>query len=131
MAQCGKKIPVGKKIPAAFATYEAGKERRYSLLFSVNGGAFTVAKLLSGSKPELVLGGLSLANLAIGMLVFTVLMSADIYFFGEHMRSTIPDTEGTKRSDYIEIFGLVGKCVLGVIATLLCGGWLLVAMGKQ
>jgi hypothetical protein len=33
--------------------YEEGKHRRYSLLFSVNGGAFAVAKILvgSGCKP--------------------------------------------------------------------------------
>ena len=118
---------LGKKTPAAFQAYETGKQRRYSLLFSVNGAAFTVAKLLIGPKPDLVLGGLSLQSLAIGLIAFTVLMSVDIFFFGQHMRSTIPDAPGTSRSDYLEVFGPIGKAVLVAIALLLCGGWALVA----
>jgi hypothetical protein len=122
---------LGKKIPAAFTTYETGKQRRYALLFSVNGAAFTIAKLLVGPKPELILGGLSLTHLAIGMVAFTLLMSADIYLFGQHMRSTIPDAEGSERSDYVEVFGPIGKAVLASIGLLLCAGWLLAALGVR
>ena len=121
----------GKKIPTGFGTYESGKQRRYSLLFSVNGAAFTVAKLLVCSNPEIVLGGLSLIQLAIGMVGFTLLMSVDICFFGKHMRSTIPDAQGGTRSDYVEVFGAIGKAVLASIAGLLCAGWLLVALGTR
>src|SRR6185436_597410 len=117
----------GKKVPAAFQLYEAGKQRRYSLLFSVNGAAFTVAKLVVGPNPTLILGGLSLRNLAIGAIAFTLLMAVDIFFFGQHMRSTIPDAQGGAPSDYIEVFGPVGKAVLAAIAVLLCSGWALVA----
>lgn len=118
---------LGKKIPAAFQIYEAGKQRRYSLLFSVNGAAFTVAKVLIGADPKWVLGGLSLRSLAMGAIAFTLLMTVDIFFFGQHMRSTIPDAQGGTRSDYIDVFGPIGKAVLAAIASLLCAGWALVA----
>ena len=121
---------LGKKVPSEFKTYEAGKQRRYALLFSVNGGAFTIAKLMAGPKPELILGGLSLVHLALGMVAFTLLMSVDIYFFGQHMRSTIPEEKGASRSDYIDMFGRIGKAVLASIAVLLCAGWLLAALGR-
>jgi len=33
--------------PKLFELYENGKHRRYSLLFSINGGAFAIAKFLT------------------------------------------------------------------------------------
>ena len=56
--------------------YEDGKHRRYSLLFAVNGGAFAVAKLLTGEpgKSGVVLGGLTLQQLAFGMILFTAII---------------------------------------------------------
>lgn len=117
----------GKKVPAAFQIYEAGKQRRYALLFSVNGACFAVAKLVVGPNPALVLGGLTLRNLAVGAIVFTILMAVDVFFFGQHMRATIPDAQGGTRSDYIDVFGWIGKAVLAAIAMLLCTGWALVA----
>ena len=98
--------------------YENGKHRRYSLLFSVNGGAFAIAKLLTGEpgKPGVVLGNLTLTELAFGMAVFTVVMAADIYAFG-----------GKMRSSYLGgAFGPAGKIVLILLAVLLCTGWFLV-----
>jgi hypothetical protein len=52
--------------------YEDGKHRRYSLLFSVNGGAFAVAKLLVGAegKTTTVLGRLTLPELSWGMILY-------------------------------------------------------------
>jgi hypothetical protein len=44
--------------------YEAGKDRRYKLLFAVNGGAFIIAKLLIGTPKDpgpVVVGGLGMA----------------------------------------------------------------------
>jgi hypothetical protein len=59
-------------VPDAFRVYEEGKHRRYSLLFSVNGGAFVVARLLLDGQSDLanpiVLGRLSLPALSYGML---------------------------------------------------------------
>jgi hypothetical protein len=66
-----------QQIKDAYTLYEAGKKRRYDLLFAVNGGAFAIAQLLNNS-PDKPLGGLSLPDLAIGMAVFTILMVWDI-----------------------------------------------------
>jgi len=101
----------------AFDLYETGKHRRYGLLFSVNGGAFAIAKLLAGEpgKDPVVLGHLTLPQLAIGMALFTVVMVADIFMFGEKMRAT----------ELPEAFGWQGKLVLFFLGFLLCAGWLL------
>src|SRR5260370_7817417 len=65
-----------------FSFYEKGKHRRYTLLFSVNGGAFAVAKLLVGAEGKsTVLGQLTLPELSWGMILFTVIMIPDIYAF--------------------------------------------------
>lgn len=105
----------------AFEAYENGKHRRYSLLFSVNGGAFAVAKLLTSPAPgqgAVVLGGLTLQHLAFGMAVFTLVMAWDIYLFGEKMR----------RQYLPGAFGPAGKTVLALLAVLVSAGWLLVAL---
>jgi hypothetical protein len=114
-----------QRIKDAYTLYEAGKKRRYELLFSVNGGAFAIAKLLTISKDQVlpssqyqVLGGLSLAHLAIGMGIFSILMVWDIYAFGEKMRD-----RHLKR----EVFGLEGKAVLILLGLLIVLGWFLVA----
>ena len=104
----------------AFALYEEGKHRRYGLLFSVNGGAFAVAKLLTGEpgKPGIVLGDLSLSQLALGMVLFTAVMTWDIFEFGRKMRKNyLPDAFGTQ-----------GKIVLLSLGVLLCLGWFLVGL---
>jgi len=105
------------KVPDSFKAYEDGKHRRYSLLFSVNGGAFAVAKLFADSTTANVLGRLTLSQLSIGMILFTVIMVLDIYMFGEKMRS-----------QYLrDAFGWQGKTVLLLIGILICAGWFLVA----
>lgn len=107
-----------KKVPEGFKTYEDGKQRRYNLLFAVNGGAFALAKLIADKDPaNATLGSLRLSHLCYGMAIFTVVMSLDIFMFGEKMRKTyLPD-----------VFGPVGKIVLIIIGGLMCLGWLLVA----
>jgi hypothetical protein len=104
----------------AFDLYESGKHRRYSLLFSVNGGAFAIAKLFADEpgRHAAVLGNLTLAELAVGMTAFTVVMASDIYAFGEKMRANF--LKGA--------FGRAGKAVLILLAVLLCMGWFLVGM---
>jgi hypothetical protein len=59
-------------------SYEDGKHRRYTLLFAVNGGAFAVAKLL-GEEGAAGVGKLTMDHLAVGMLLFTTVMSLDIF----------------------------------------------------
>jgi hypothetical protein len=83
----------------AFELYENGKHRRYGLLFSVNGGAFAVAKLLTEGSNKAALGGLSLSQLALGMILFTVVMTGDIYAFGEKMRKINEGIVRTPRED--------------------------------
>ena len=41
-------------------TYIDGKMRRYNLLFTVNGGVFAIAQLLTDSQNKTMLGGLTL-----------------------------------------------------------------------
>ena len=98
--------------------YEDGKHRRYTLLFSVNGGAFAVAKLLVGAegKSAIVLGQLTLPELSWGMILFTVITVADIYAFGYKMRNNF----------FVKVFEWRGKLVLISIGLLICCGWFLV-----
>jgi hypothetical protein len=106
----------------AFDVYENGKHRRYSLLFSVNGGAFAIAKLLTGEpgKAGVVLGELTLFQLSIGLVAFTAVMAWDIWEFGEKMRGA-----------YLkDAFDKKGKVVLILLATILCLGWLLVGVAR-
>lgn len=110
-----------KKVPDSFKAYEDGKHRRYSLLFAVNGGAFAVAKLYAdaklkaGENPINVFGGLTQRELALGMILFTIVMVFDIFMFGRKMRKQyLPDD-----------FGWPGKMVLMLIGFLICAGWFL------
>lgn len=107
------------KANEAYELYENGKHRRYSLLFAVNGGAFAVAKFLAGDEDEklIVLGKLTLTELALGMTAFTVVMVWDIYEFGDKMSRVCLDA-----------FGPAGKRVLMLLGALLCAGWLRVAI---
>ena len=100
-------------IKESFELYEAGKHRRYGLLFSVNGGAFVIAKLLADKSEKFVLGDLSLAQLSLGMMLFTAVMVGDIFAFGLKMQKTyLPDA-----------FGPPGKLVLALLGILLIVGW--------
>jgi len=108
----------GDPFPAeAFKAYENGKHRRYELLFAVNGGAFAIAKIFADKDPAMVLRHLSLRDLSLGMILFTIVMVTDIFLFGQKMRSSyLPGA-----------FGLQGKIVLVAIGVLICAGWWLVA----
>jgi hypothetical protein len=112
--------------------YEDGKHRRYSLLFAVNGGAFAVARILSGvdekssdalaasatlTKPVHVLGHLTLPELAWGMILFTIVVVVDIYAFGYL----------TKKYMNKDVFKPIGQAVLVAIGLLICSGWYLVS----
>jgi hypothetical protein len=99
--------------PQEQSLYLEGKMKRYSLLFQVNGGAFAIAKLLDGPKPP---GGLGIAALSLGAVVFSVVMTADIWLWGASMRNT----HGAK------LFRPVGQAILLMIGALLCSAWVLV-----
>jgi hypothetical protein len=57
--------------------YEDGKHRRYELLFAVNGGAFAIGKLFVEHQQgaDKFLKDLSLNQVAVGMIVFTIMQS--------------------------------------------------------
>src|SRR4051794_8610406 len=81
--------------------YENGKDRRYKLLFAVNGGTLAIAKFLAGdAKDEIatVLGGMQLSMLSAGMIIFTIAMVWDIYAFGSKMHD-----------ETLKLFQLPGK----------------------
>ena len=127
-------------------TYIDGKMKRYSLLFTVNGGAFAIAKLLGERNAEYVVGDLTLEAVAIGAVIFTCLMWLDIYLFGEMMRSEFFRGDQSIKEGVVEamirrlrgkkgnedeplVFGPQGKLILGALCTLLNLGWLLAAFG--
>jgi hypothetical protein len=102
-------------------TYEDGKNRRYKLLFAVNGGAFAIAKYLKeGHDASEVLGSLELWHLGVGMALFTAIMVADIYAFGMKMK----EKDAT-------LFALIGKVVLVSIGALLVAGWSIASVPKK
>ena len=100
--------------------YEDGKHRRYALLFSINGGAFAVAKVITQdcSKHQTVLGGLRLWELSLGMMAVTLVMAWDIFKFGTQMREKL----------HGEVFSKTGRWVLRLLGGLIIAGWLLVGL---
>jgi hypothetical protein len=121
MQDCETKEPL-VSFREAFELYENGKHRRYELLFAVNGGAFAVAKVIGPNRPDL--GKLHLPQLALVMILFTLVMVYDIYKFGDKWHKL-----GLKisPSQIHQIFGPPGRAVLFAIGSLLCAGWALAA----
>lgn len=101
-------------------TYIDGKMRRYGLLFSVNGGAFAIAKLMADDNSARLLGRLSVRHLALGAIVFTIVMVVDIWSFGQMMRKEFLDELA---------FSKRGKTILLLLGALLVTCWGLVASG--
>lgn len=107
----------------ALGTYIDGKMKRYSLLFAVNGGAFAVAKLMAESAKDgnaILLGNLRLWHLALGAIIFTVLIVVDIYLFADMMKKKFLDKLA---------FNGPGKLILIFLGVLLISAWVLVATG--
>jgi hypothetical protein len=100
-------------------TYIDGKMRRYSLLFSVNGGALAIAKLMADANTSKLLGRLSVWHLALGAIVFTIVMVIDIWLFGQMMRRRFLEELA---------FSIAGKIILLLLGTLIIIGWMLVAI---
>jgi hypothetical protein len=110
--------------------YEDGKHRRYELLFAVNGGAFAISKFaIEQEKAKMILNGVTLRQVAFGMIIFTILMWVDLFVFGSRLRKDAEQpvswtfeqlTEGT--------FSPWGRIVLGGICILLILAWGLVIL---
>lgn len=113
----------------ALQFYESGKQRRYSLLFAVNGGAFAIAELMGEDRK---LGGLSIELLSFGMFILTIVLVVDIWIFGRRSRKNpyFSDNPG-KTGLELGLFGRAGKIVLGLIGLLITTGWLLVGFGSM
>jgi hypothetical protein len=131
-----------------FKAYEDGKHRRYELLFAVNGGAFALAKLFSEHNTEKFLGNLTLPHVAVGLIVFTLVMGVDIFVFGCNMREKAEaeakkaeieacaaeaihelraiDAHIRRMLPYEGIFSGIGRLVLFLLCMLIIGGWLMV-----
>src|SRR4051812_38366310 len=72
----------------ALKTYLEGISNRVRLLFTVNGGAFAIARLIvdkSNSSP-ILLGSLRLWHLSLGMAIITILIGLDIWIFADIMK---------------------------------------------
>jgi len=102
-------------------TYIEGKMKRYSLMFSVNGGAFLIAKLFTEENTRKVLGGLSPKALAVGAILFTLLMWRDIYLFGDMMKREFFDGKLVFQPPGIRI--LHSLCILIIIGWILAAFW--------
>jgi len=101
------------------SAYIEGKMKRYSLMFAVNGGAFVIAKLFADQNTKDILGGLSPRALAIGAVMFTLLMWRDIYLFGDMMKREFFDGK--------LVFQRPGILILHALCSLVIIGWLLAA----
>lgn len=91
----------------ALSTYIDGRMKRYSLLFSVNGGAFAIIKF-STTDSDIVsfaIGAIKLNYLAIGAILFTYLIFIDIWAWGSFMRDhfSLEDSAFTPRGQFILI----------------------------
>ena len=106
----------------ALRTYLDGKMQRYRLLFAVNGGAFAIAKVGQGDHVDL--GNLDLEKLAIGAIAFTVVMTVDIWLWGQHMKETYLSKEA-------QAFSFAGKTILLLLAALQILAWGLAAKFRQ
>ncbi len=98
-------------------TYIDGKLKRYSLLFSVNGGAFAIAKLTADTQTHTLLGGLKIGHLAFGAIFFTMIMSYDIWLWAQMMKRNFLGNLA---------FNWQGKTVLLSLASLVIAAWALV-----
>ena len=100
-------------------TYIDGKMRRYTLLFSVNGGAFAIAKFMLGTKSscdDVLLGSLKLWHLALGSMIFTILMVLDNFLFAQRMKTQFLGELA---------FNVPGKMILLLIGILIISAWVL------
>jgi hypothetical protein len=98
------------------STYIDGKMKRYGLLFSVNGGAFAIAKLHSDLPGDYILGDLDMKSLALGAILFTEAMTVDIWAWGERMKRNFSNHNNM-------VFTAVGKIIVGLLASLLILAW--------
>ena len=120
-----------------YGLYENGKGRRYNLLFAVNGGALAILKGIGDAATTAIAAkttdasstiamdlrgeaAFSFTAASIGMMLFVLIMTVDIWMFGQRIREEALKfgIEGAPVP-----FGEVGKAVLLLNAALLIGAW--------
>jgi hypothetical protein len=108
-------------------TYEAGKGRRYGLLFAVNGGALAIVDLMVGATTEEVaqMGWLTPDVIAVAMIIFTGFMGRDIHEFGDKMKGFDEALVGTDKNVSLNLFGPHGRRLLWIICSLIVIAWAL------
>jgi hypothetical protein len=98
-------------------TYIDGKMRRYGLLFSVNGGALAIAKLMADANTATLLGGLRITHIAVGAIIFTIVIVIDTWLFARMMKSKFLGDLA---------FSKPGKSILLLLGALIVMAWVLV-----
>lgn len=100
----------------AMELYENGKQRRYGLLFSVNGGAFAILTFLVRDVQGVARGGrfLIVWSVSLGLAAITVVLAYDIFRFGVAMRELFAEQHLRP-----EPFEKPGKAVVALLAILL------------
>lgn len=104
--------------------YVEGKVKRYWLLFGVNGGAFVIAKFLhEATGPVRFAGQLTEKEVALGAVLFTLIMTLDIWLWGWQMRR--PEFAGR------HAFTPPGRAIALLIGGLLVSAWILAALPRS
>jgi hypothetical protein len=106
----------------AYNTYQDGKMKRYTLLFSINGGAYAIVTWAAEHVPAAheIARAASMRTIAVVVAIaaslFTALMLVDIWLFGRMMRRA-------GAGDSLAYFGKHGQAVLASIICILLGAW--------
>jgi hypothetical protein len=115
-------MAVEKRDWDAYNTCQDGKMKRYTLLFSINGGAYAIVTWTAEhvAAAQEVARAASLTTIAIVVAIaaslFTALMFVDVWVFGRMMRKVAT-------GDGLVYFGRHGQAVLASIVFTLLGAW--------
>ncbi len=108
----------------AFGVYQDGKSRRFSLLFTVNGGAFALLGFLAGDQPRIAFSFVTVwafVVIPLAMIIFTQRMRDDLFVFGEGMNRVWQDLDLACP----EIFSAKEQKIVRSVTRLICAAWAL------
>jgi hypothetical protein len=104
-----------------FELYENGKERRYKLLFAVNGGAYAlVGYLMEKAKADTRIAVWIFVLIPIALIFYTGVMCLDIHAFGKRMRKL----SCTVCGKHWMVYKSQGRNHLIYLGLILGGAWL-------
>jgi hypothetical protein len=118
-----------------FKAYEAGKSRRYGLLFTINGGAFALIGFLVSNNGQLLTISQGLGHRLIAIWAFFIMPLAlgafsyfaceDIKRFAKNMRCfDVVKANDREMEEKLKIYGPEGARYLNRVQGLLVGAWL-------